>query len=192
MAIDRTAEQQAIFDRIRPLSTARWVADYPWSRAVRAIEELGHDFGTLELTPDFQRGHVWTEAQQSRFIESCLRGVVNRESLVVQMNCPNFELDDQLGDIPDLVQCIDGLQRLTAIDRFVKGEITAFGYTADDLEGTEFCVKRQHIKVAVHTFRWRRDLLDHYLTINAGGTPHSAEEIERVRGLLADAQTATA
>jgi hypothetical protein len=41
-------------------------------------------------------------------------------------------------------------------------------------------------------FRWRifalpkrADVLRYYLSMNAGGTPHSEAEIERVRGLLA-------
>ncbi|EJH4818704.1 hypothetical protein LDZ95_23610 [Pseudomonas aeruginosa] len=47
---------------------------------------------------------------------------------------------------------------------------------------------RIHMKIAIHDFTRRADLLDHYLSINAGGTPHSADEIERVRGLLAQAK----
>ena len=31
------------------------------------------DYG-LQLNPDFQRGHIWTEAQQIAFIEYVLRG----------------------------------------------------------------------------------------------------------------------
>lgn len=38
--------------------------------------------------------------------------------------------------------------------------------------------------MAIHTFTRRADLLQHYLDLNTGGTPHSAEEIARVRGLL--------
>ncbi|MEN1450680.1 hypothetical protein, partial [Pseudomonas aeruginosa] len=47
---------------------------------------------------------------------------------------------------------------------------------------------RIHMKIAIHDFTRRADLLDNYLSINAGGTPHSADEIERVRGLLAQAK----
>lgn len=187
MSITRTPEQQAIFDRVRPLTTARWQADYQWSRVMAAVEDMGIDFGGLELIPDFQRGHVWTEDQQSSFVESCLRGVVASDGLLIQLNCPNFTFDGAPGDIPDGLQCLDGLQRLTAINRFVNDEITAFGYTAEDLMHTEFSPKRYCIKLAIHTFCWRADLLEHYLAINAGGTPHGSSEIERVRELLATA-----
>jgi len=40
--------------------------------------------------------------------------------------------------------------------------------------------------VAIHGFTKRSDLLNHYLSINSGGTPHSAEELDRVRALLAE------
>lgn len=188
MAIHRTPAEKAIHDRIRPLRSAHWKADFQWTRLMASIKEMGDDFGSLELVPDFQRGHVWSEDQQSRFVESCLRGVVSSDGLLIQVNCPNFTFDEEPGDLPEGVQCMDGLQRLTAIDRFVNNEITAFGYTASDLKGTEFCPRRYHIKLAVHTFHWRKDLLDNYLAINAGGTPHSSEEIKRVRDLLADSK----
>lgn len=44
------------------------------------------------------------------------------------------------------------------------------------------------MKVAIHDFTKRAELLENYLSINAGGTPHSAEEIARVRAMLANAQ----
>lgn len=183
----RTPEEQAIFDRIRPLRTARWQADYPWHRLESAVESIGSDFGALELVPDFQRGHVWTEAQQSHFIENCMRGVVAADGFLLQFNCPNFDCDGE-GDLSPGLQCLDGLQRYTAIARYIRGEVTAFGYHASELDRTEFCPKRMHVKIAMHTFRWQADLLEHYLAINAGGTPHSDYEIQRVRGLLAQVE----
>ena len=180
-------KEQAIRDRIRPLQTAKWQADYPWNRLEAAIEEMGEDFGGLELSPDFQRGHVWTPEQQSHFIENCLRGVIASDGYLLQFNCPNFDFESSSGDLPAGLQCLDGLQRYTAVVRFVRGEIGAFGYRAEELDRTAFCPRRYRMKVAIHTFQWRVDLLDHYLAINAGGTPHSPEEIARVRQLLVDA-----
>ena len=84
--------------------------------------------------------------------------------------------------------CVDGLQRYTAITEFVKGNVKPFGLTAEQLKGTQFSVNRFHVKVAVHNFTQRSELLNHYVSMNSGGTPHSAEEIARVRALLADAQ----
>lgn len=173
---------------IRPLRTAKWQADYAWNRAEAALESLGKDWGGLELVPDFQRGHVWREVQQVHFIENCMRGVVASNGYLIQFNCAAWNEDKNDTDLPAGLQCVDGLQRLTAITRFARGEIKPFGLSAEELEATQFSPKRMHLKVAVHDFAYRADLLEHYLSINTGGTPHSDEEIARVRGLLAEAK----
>jgi hypothetical protein len=79
------------------------------------------------------------------------------------------------------------LQRLTGIQRLLRGEVKPFGLSVTDLDGSRFSVKRSMFKIrlAVHDFQRRADLLGHYLDINAGGTPHSSYEIERVRALRA-------
>ena len=41
-------------------------------------------------------------------------------------------------------------------------------------------------KWRVVALKTREDVLRFYLSLNAGGTPHSAEEIERVRAMLRD------
>ncbi len=180
-------EQQAL-NIIKPLRAAKWQADFPWHRLERSIANMGADYGGLELIPDFQRGHVWTQAQQTHFIENCLRGVVPSSGLLIQFNSPTWNEDVTDSDLPPGLQCVDGLQRYTAVTEFVKGNVKPFGFTAEELAGTQFAPARIHMKIAIHDFAYRADLLEHYLSINAGGTPHSAEEIERVRGLLADAK----
>lgn len=170
---------------IRPLRTAQYEVDHEWTYFQRALDGFVRDYGSLELDPDFQRGHVWAPEQQQLFMENVLRGVVSSSGFLVQFNCPNFESDDFVGDLPLGVQCIDGLQRITAVMDFLAGKVRPFGFTMDDLSGSSFSVKgRYRFRVAIHNFTWRADLLQHYLDLNTGGTPHSAEEIERVRKLL--------
>lgn len=171
---------------IRPLRAVRWAADFRWDSLERALTDLGEEYGGLELNPDFQRGHVWTPEQQTHFIENCLRGVVPDSGKFVQFNSPEFgDEDDPEADLPRSLQCVDGLQRLTAIMEYVKGNIKPFGFTAEQLLPTAYSPRRMFLKIGIHAFTRRAQLLTHYLDINAGGTPHSAEEIERVRGLLA-------
>ena len=38
--------------------------------------------------------------------------------------------------------------------------------------------------IKMYDFQDRKDLLKFYLDINGGGTPHSKEELDRVRGLM--------
>ncbi|HAT2580635.1 TPA: DUF262 domain-containing protein [Aeromonas hydrophila] len=169
---------------IRPLPTAVWESHFRFSRIEEALGDLATDYGGLELNPDFQRGHVWSEAQQVHYIENAVRGVIASSGLVIQFNCPNWNHDNPLDELPDGFQCLDGLQRLTAITRFNRGEIQPFGLHVDQLKQTRFSPSDMNVRVAVHCYTRKRDLLEHYLAINAGGTPHNAEEIARVKSMI--------
>jgi hypothetical protein len=169
---------------ICPLATARYECDFEWNYIQKAFKNWEDDYGGFELDPDFQRGHVWTPEQQQHFIENCLRGVVSSSGFVIQLNCPNWDNENVKSDLPKGFQCIDGLQRLTAVFKFLSSEVKPFGLTPKDLEFSSFMIKSAfRFRVAVHTFTKKVDLLGHYLDLNTGGTPHSKEEIERVKML---------
>lgn len=180
----KTAELARI---IRPLRTAQYEVDHQWIRFQQTLEGYDKNYGGVELNPDFQRGHVWTSEQKQLFMENVLRGVVSTSGLLIQFNCPNWDTDNFVGDLPRGLQCIDGLQRITAVMDFLAGEVRPFGLTTDDLAGSSFSISGYRFRVAIHNFTWRADLLQHYLDLNTGGTPHSAEEIERVRKLRDEA-----
>ncbi|MFL1449162.1 DUF262 domain-containing protein [Pseudomonas tritici] len=176
--------EQEMIDLIQPLRSACWSADYRWDKLEVSLTVLGEDWGGFEMNPDFQRGHVWTPAQQVFFVENCLRGIVGISGMVIQFNCRNWSVEPAFSDLPPGLQCVDGLQRFTAINEFVKGNVKPFGLSADELKGTQFSPNKLFMKVEIHDFSTRAELLSHYLSINAGGTPHSADEITRVRELL--------
>jgi hypothetical protein len=176
--------------RIRPRPTPAWAADYPM-RDIPAGFQLfpadRHHYGPVNLTPPFQRGHVWTKEQQLRFCESLIRGLIPRHLLTFQFNCPYWDVADvYTGDLPREIQCIDGLQRITAIDKMRLGQILPFGVHADVFDSTRLtmhCATRC-VRVEIHRFLTKRELLQYYLDLNEGATPHTAEELERVRSLI--------
>jgi hypothetical protein len=190
MAREIGSFEQGLIELIKPLGTAKWQADYRWDKIEGSLEGLGDDYGGLELIPDFQRGHVWSKQQQVHFVENCLRGVVASNGFLIQFNCASWNENAKSTDLPPGLQCVDGLQRFTAITAFVKGEVKPFGLSIDDLKGSQFHPSKFYMKVSVHTFASRVDLLSHYLAINSGGTQHSNDEIARVRGLLDQAKAA--
>lgn len=170
---------------INPLRSTTYTCDTEWRSIQRTFDRYAEDYGMVDLNPDFQRGHVWTEQQQLHYIENALRGIVPAPAFVIQLNCPNWDTDDYIGDLPKGFQCIDGLQRLTAVQKFINGEIKPFGLTIPDLEYSSFSIKSMYrFRVEVFSFQNKSELLQHYIDINSGGTPHSAEEIERVKNLL--------
>lgn len=155
MAREHNDHEQQLCELIKPLRAARWTTDIQWADLERRLEKLGQDYGGLELVPDFQRGHVWTQRQQVHYIENCLRGVVPASSLLIQFNCPEFSDDGSDSDLPDGLQCVDGLQRYTAVTEFVQGRIKPFGLTVQEYVGTQFSAKRMFIKVAIHGYTRR-------------------------------------
>jgi hypothetical protein len=79
---------------------------------------------------------------------------------------------------------VDGKQRLLAVRRFLADEIRAFGKLYSEygpLSGTR---TNGMIKFNVNDLETRAEVLDWYLSLNAGGTAHQPEEIERVKNLL--------
>lgn len=170
---------------VNPLPDPKYTVNVFFSYLERALTGYSDDWG-LNLDPDFQRGHVWTTAQQEAFVEGMLRGTVGESLRVIQFNAPHWEDDQYAGDLPAEIQIIDGLQRLTAVRKFMAGEVRAFGLLADEFKGTPFSPHKARFSLlfSIHSFGWRKDLLRYYLDINTGGTPHSAQEIERVRHLL--------
>jgi uncharacterized protein with ParB-like and HNH nuclease domain len=127
----------------------------------------------LELNPDFQRGHVWTEEQQVRYVEYFLRG--GTSARIIYFNSP----DIYSGKLPFV--CVDGLQRLTALLRFLNNELKAFGCYYRDFEGRTDA----NLVFVVNDLKTRAEVYQWYIEMNSGGTLHSDEEIERVRALLA-------
>lgn len=146
---------------------------------VEWIEKEQEEMG-LELNPDFQRGHVWTEQQQIAFLEYFLRG--GKSGTILYFNCPSWHHNVPDGAYNDYV-CVDGLQRITAFQRFIRNEIPAFG--SYYREYTDSMKLRYTMKVNVNDLKTKAEVLQWYIEMNAGGTPHTDEEIERVKEMLA-------
>lgn len=143
----------------------------------------------LELNPDFQRGNVWTEAQQIAYLEYFFRG--GQSAKDIYFNCPDFSYNSgssngKLQDIHNMV-CVDGLQRLTAFRRFLRDELPIFGgHYFSDFEGkprsTEYA-----LVFHVNSLLTRREVLTWYIEMNSGGTIHTSDEIARVKAMLEEA-----
>lgn len=153
----------------------------------------------LNFTPDFQRGHVWTKAQQIAYVEFFLRGGMTGR--VIYLNYPNWGHFNVIrpGQYGEFV-IVDGLQRLTALLKFVKGELPAFGHyvwrpdLAEDNDfnkGKLFFADRVrkadangNLKINVNNLKTRDAVLRWYLEMNSGGTPHTKTELEKVRKMI--------
>ena len=90
----------------------------PLTHMLKTISEWEQDeYYQLQLNPNFQRGHVWTEKQQIAFVEFLLRG--GKSARVIYFNKPSWQMTKTVNDYDDFV-CVDGLQRITAVTKFLK------------------------------------------------------------------------
>jgi len=138
----------------------------------------------LEINSDFQRGHVWTESQQIAWVEYFLRGGKSGRTLYFNaawwgdFNKSKFKYTDFV--------LVDGLQRLTAIKRFVANDLPVFGghYINDFEDKLRRRVLHCNLKININSLRSKREVLTWYIQMNSGGTPHTKVELDKVRLLL--------
>lgn len=157
------------------ITNGNWECDYSIKSFVDTIEEWEETQG-LQMSPDFQRGHVWNEKQQKEYVEFLLKG--GKTARVIYLNNPTWANYKNKHDFV----CVDGLQRSTAIFRFVKNEIKVFGHYYDEFEGSPRMM--QGIKININDLKTRKEVLQWYLEFNSGGTVHTEEELTRVREML--------
>lgn len=151
--------------------------NFGFMRYVEFISEQ-IDLYNLQLNPIFQRGHVWTQEQQEKYIEFILRGGKSGRDFYFNWNRKNNEY-----------VCVDGLQRTTAFINFVNGNITAFGQCFDEFGFTQKVagwnpLPEFRISVYINYLETQKEILQWYVDMNSGGTPHTREEIEKVRDII--------
>lgn len=153
--------------------------------------------GMIDLAPDFQRrAGIWSDRAQSRLIES----------LLLRIPISNFHMAQ---DDEDRWAVVDGVQRLTAIARFIAPEVTGLGpltlrgldylwnfhgSTYQDLTG-RLKIRLRETQLTVHIMQQGTpDAVKHnvFSRINTTGMPLTQQELRHalvrgpVREFLAD------
>lgn len=78
--------------------------------------------------------------------------------------------------------CVDGLQRITAVLEFMSNEIKVFGSYYREFEDS--MPSNAELFFNVNNLQTEKEVLQWYVDMNAGGTPHTNYEIERVRNMI--------
>ena len=143
----------------------------------REIEESG-----LNMRPDFQREHVWTKKQQIAYIVFLLRkGSSGRD---LYFNNPSWHSPVEPGAYNEFV-CVDGLQRITAIRAFVEDQFPVYGsYFSEFTDRRHLTLNT--LRVHINDLQTRNEVLSWYIEMNTGGTPHTKQQIEKVRSLISE------
>jgi hypothetical protein len=145
----------------------------PFSGLEDNLEHYGRN--GLNLNPTFQRGHVWTKEQQSKYLEYIFQGGTSGRD--IYFNNPTW------GNTYDgETICVDGLQRITAVREFLNNKVKVFGCYYKDF--TDRLPEDASFTFNIANLKSEKDVVKWYLDFNAGGTPHSKEEIDRVKSYL--------
>lgn len=165
------------------------------SGGVKVESHLNMEFEVgLDLNPDYQKEHVWTDAQRVAYLEYMLLGGEAGKTLIVACVGGGEDYVHRPDETIYLrgYSLVDGKQRLETVRRFLRGEIRVFAGVRGVPEGYLWseCANGFRATGANLSFRWLRvsvaskaDLYKLYLKFNEGGTPHTAEELDRVRTL---------
>jgi hypothetical protein len=132
--------------------------------------------GKLELDPDFQREHVWTPMQQERYLEYVFRG--GESSREIHWNCAGWQ-----ASYKGPLYLVDGKQRLQAARLFIADKIKVFGKKISEFD-EEFPLIRFDFIFHVNDLKTKSEVIQWYLDLNFGGTPHTDSERKRVEMLL--------
>lgn len=164
------------FQDIPQVTQARYRVDIGWTYLQDYLKRYADDYG-LELDPEFQRAHVWTEAQQVAYVEYQLRGGISGKD--IYFNCPGFQsIRHKAGPMV----LVDGKQRLNAVIRFLQNELHAFGYLLEGYEDRLYGLLG--FSVWVNNLDSQRQILQWYIDLNSG-IAHTTEEIDKVKRMLA-------
>ena len=174
--------------RVRDIPGVRIMTERPQHRSevsilrlAKTLDEYVAECG-LQLDPGFQRPYVWDQVRQVRFIEYLLRGGDDVRARTIMLNAPNWDPRYVAGEYSAFT-LVDGKQRLNAIRKFVANELIVFSdYRCSDLL---FGSMDHTISIHVNHLRSEREVLQWYLDINESGVAHSDEELNRVRGMIA-------
>lgn len=150
---------------------------------VPGFEGTADDPERIWIIPHYQRPRVWTDEQSSSFVGVMITGGI----------CPPCWINRNL--YMDDMEIIDGQQRLLSLYYWLKGAIHAthpitgeaifvHEIEQEDLRRLSRKVEMKVIYVDISL----PERLSLYIRLNAGGTPHTPEEIQYVRNLLAEFQ----
>lgn len=141
----------------------------------RAIESFG-----IDLDPPFQRGYVWTPAQQSLFVGHLLEGG-NTNPVILNTGADGTDLHTTL---------VDGKQRIAACNAFADGRIAATLYDGRTMHVAKFdeidhrnCNTKVGLRFALVRLT-DAEVLEFYIRFNRGGTPHTEADVMIARAML--------
>jgi len=160
-------------------SNGHYQVNSPWRHFEEFYLNEKDKYHYFNINPDYQRGHVWTSEQESKYIEHILRG--GQQGKDLYFNCPGW-----MNNYQGPAEVVDGKQRIKAVLGFLHDTVKAFGYYCSEFESPYVGHLPSECEFIVHINdlpkRWM--VLQWYLEMNAGMTIHTDEELNKVKILI--------
>ncbi len=151
---------------------ASYVVNIGWDYLPSWIEEHNKDIMRCELDPFYQRGYVWTKKQKISYIEYQLKGGFSGRDIF--WNCPNWL---SFKDADNVIQLVDGKQRIDSVLGFLNDKIPAFGLKYSEFEDDLPPVEPSLI-FHVNNLKTEKEVVEWYVGFNTGGSIHTAKDLK--------------
>lgn len=151
-----------------------------WDYMEKWIEEQ-QKWG-MDMNPEFQRAHVWSEEQQRRYVEYILKGGASGREVY-------WNQEGWMDGFTGMMCLVDGKQRIEAVRRFMNNEFGIFAATDNPSGNIRSSYERimpldASFNWNINTLKTYKEVMRWYIDLNDGGIAHTSEEIEKVRELL--------
>lgn len=161
------------FGDIPRITLANYRADLPLKYVESWVQERGD---IIDLSPDYQRGHVWLPEQEVAYVEWLLRG--GQSGRDIYWNCPGW-----MNSFKGPLELVDGKQRIKAVRGFIGEEFRVFGQYFSEFKDPA-CLNTICLTFHIADLTNRKQVLQWYVDMNSGGTIHTPEELHKVRELI--------
>lgn len=155
---------------------ANYHVNVTWDYLEDCLQHYDDKSCPFDLDPEFQRGHIWDEDQQIKYVEFKLKGGAGSND--IRFNCVGW-----MNSFEGPFVLVDGKQRIEAVRKFLNDGLKVFGgMKFSDFEGympshLDFIFHINDLKTMEAVYIW-------YIELNTGGTPHTEEEINKVKRMI--------
>lgn len=153
---------------------ASYTVNISWNYLKIWLENQNVGIMKCELDPFYQRGYVWTQEQQIAYVEYQLKGGFSGRDIF--WNCPNW-LSFRNIDNGNVIQLVDGKQRINAVLGFLHDEVPAFGLKYSEFEDRLVGIEPSFI-FHVNNLKTEKEVVEWYIGFNTGGSIHTAKDLK--------------
>ena len=132
------------------------------------------------MDPEYQRGYIWTKNQKEKYVEYRLRGGFSGKDIF--WNCANWMSRREHRDT-DVLELVDGKQRVDAVLGFLNNKIKAFGKYRNEFKDQLHYTQHDFV-FHINNLETRKEVVEWYLGLNTGGSVHTPKDLKPALTLL--------